>query len=79
MVVNHFQPEEQVLVIHYQVSAVKDEDLQDLNLGNKDLKSLAEPNHIHHSWESLKTLTPEQLTFPADKAAVRALKAYNSC
>jgi 8-oxo-dGTP diphosphatase len=75
VVVNRFQPEEQVLVLHYQVSAIDNHSLESLNLGNKTLESLAEPNHIHHSWELLETLTPEQLTFPADKAAVRELKS----
>jgi 8-oxo-dGTP diphosphatase len=78
VVVNHFEPEEQVMVLHYLVKPVSTESLNQLNLEEKQLESLAEPNHIRHDWVSLQTLTPEQLTFPADKAAVRALKAYTS-
>lgn len=79
VVVNYFHPEEQVLVLHYLVSAVQDDALQDLNLGNKNLESLDELNRIRHGWKSLKTLSPEQLTFPADRAAVRALRQYYPC
>lgn len=77
VVVNYFKPEEQVLVIHYHVKPINPADLQGLNLSQKSLESLQETNETAHSWISIPQLKDEQLTFPADKAAARKLRAIH--
>lgn len=75
VVTNYFRPEEQVLVLHYLVAAEHSADLQRLNLGEKNLESLAEPNQMAHEWVPVRYLKNEQLTFPADKAAAHKLRS----